>query len=212
VILGGDFDSSPKVDKDTDSTQITEGSSSYVNSEFNDMGAYSWAVPAVNALYEKGVVAGVGNHNFAPERAVTRAEFITMLMRGFDLVGDEAVCTFTDVNSEDWCYNAIAMASSMGIVNGRPDGTFGVNDQITRQDMSVMCVRLAQAIGLELSATKTYEEFTDSTSIADYAKESVEALCKSGIVNGMGDGSFEPIGQATRAQAAKVIYEMISAQ
>jgi hypothetical protein len=176
------------------------------------MGAYSWAVPAVNALYEKGVVTGVGNHNFAPDRAVTRAEFITMLMRGFGLVGDEANCSFTDVKSEDWCYNAIAMASSMGIVNGRPDGTFGVNDQITRQDMSVMCVRLAQAIGLELNAEKAYDEFTDSANIADYARDSVEALCKSGIVNGMGDGRFEPIGQATRAQAAKVIYEMISAQ
>jgi hypothetical protein len=78
--------------------------------------------------------------------------------------------------------------------------------------MSVMCVRLAQAIGLELNAEKAYDEFTDSANIADYAKDSVEALCKSGIVNGMGDGRFEPIGQATRAQAAKVIYEMISAQ
>lgn len=100
----------------------------------------------------------------------------------------------------------------MGIVNGRPDGTFGVNDQISRQDMAVMCVRLADAIGMQLEELKTYEAFTDEADVSDYAKESVEKLYKSGIVNGTGEGAFAPLGNANRAQAAKIIYEMIAAQ
>lgn len=211
VIRDGDFDTSPKVDKDTEPTP-TPSVSDHVNSQFNDMGAYAWAVPAVNALYEKGVVTGVGSNCFAPDRAVTRAEFITMLMRGFSLVGDSASCDFTDVKDGDWCYAAIAMAASMGIVNGRPDGSFGVNDKVTRQDMAVMSVRLANAINLSLSSDKSYEGFNDDADIADYAKESVETLYKSGIVNGTGDGGFAPQGEANRAQAAKIIYELISAQ
>ena len=104
------------------------------------------------------------------------------------------------------------MAASMGIVNGRPDGSFGVNDKVTRQDMAVMSVRLANAINLSLSSDKSYEGFNDDADIADYAKESVETLYKSGIVNGTGDGGFAPQGEANRAQAAKIIYELISAQ
>ena len=211
IIRDGDFDTSPKVEKD-DKTEETPAPSTSTNSQFNDMGAFAWAVPAVNALYEKGVVSGVGHNNFAPDRAVTRAEFITMLMRGFSLIGDDATCSFTDVKDGDWCYDAIAMAASMGIVNGLPDGSFGVNREVSRQDMSVMCVRLAQAIGLELSEAKCYEGFADDADISDYAKESVEKLYKSGIVNGTGDGNFTPQGNANRAQAAKIIYEIIAAQ
>ena len=209
IIRNGDFNESPKVDNSSDEPEQT-AAPSYINSQFNDMGAYSWAVPAVNALYEKGVVAGVGNNCFAPERPVTRAEFITMLMRGYELVGDKATCNFTDVKDGDWCYDPIAMAASMGVVNGRSDGSFGVNDKISRQDMSVMCVRLARAIGIELPGRNDSAEFTDKADISDYAAESVDALCKAGIVNGVGDGRFDPFGEANRAQAAKVIYEMIT--
>lgn len=212
IILGGDFNSSPKVDKDGNPAATEAPSSGSVNSQFNDMGTFAWAVPAVNALYEKGVVTGVGNNCFAPDRAVTRAEFITMLMRGFELVGDTATCDYTDIKDGDWCYDAIAMASSMGIVNGLPDGSFGVNQEISRQDMSVMCVRLAQAIGLQLSEKSGSESFADYDEISDYAKESVDMLSKSGIVNGTGDGKFSPKGTANRAQAAKIIYEMIAVQ
>ena len=49
-------------------------------------------------------------------------------------------------------------------------------------------------------------EFTDRDQIADYAKQAVEQMQKMGIVNGYSDGSFNPQGTATRAEAAKIIY------
>ena len=183
-----------------------------MNSKFNDMGAFAWAVPAVNDLYDRGVVNGVGSNLFAPDRAVTRAEFITMLMRGFELIGEEATCDFSDVEKGEWCYNAIAAASAMGIVKGLPDGSFGVNTEVTRQDMTVMCLRLAQAIGLELDEEKDEPSFADGADISDYAAEAVAALYKAGIVNGTGENNFTPKGSANRAQAAKIIYEMIVSQ
>ncbi len=211
VIRDGDFDEAGKVDN-TEATPVPDTSDEHVNSKFNDMGAFAWAVPAVNALHERGVVNGVGSNNFAPNRAVTRAEFITMLMRGFELIGEEATCDFTDVEKGEWCYNAIAAASAMGIVKGLPDGSFGVNTEVTRQDMTVMCLRLAQAIGLELDEIKENPSFADGNEIADYAAEAVTALYKAGIVNGTGENNFTPRGSANRAQAAKIIYEMIVSQ
>lgn len=210
VIRDGDFDEAGKVDN-TEATPEPE-KTEHVNSKFNDMGAFAWAVPAVNSLYEMGVVNGVGENLFAPSRAVTRAEFITMLMRGFELVGEEAECDFTDVKKGDWCYNAIAAASALGVVKGLPDGSFGVNTEVTRQDMTVMCLRLAQAIGLELGEVNEEPSFDDASDISDYAVEAVTALYKAGIVNGTGDNNFTPKGSANRAQAAKIIYEMIASQ
>lgn len=212
IIRDGDFSESPKVDKSTPAPEATEIPKNYINTSFNDMGGFEWAVEAVQSLYEQGIVTGVGNNLFVPEREVTRAEFITMLMRGFGLVGKDAQCNFTDVNDGDWYYNAIASASAMGIVTGYPDGSFGVNDHISRQDMAVMCVRLAQSIGLEFDSTVEYNGFADGDSISDYAKESVETLYKAGIVNGTGDNNFTPRGEANRAQAAKIVYEMLKVQ
>ena len=212
IIRDGDFTESPKVEKGEATPAPTTAPQSYVNVSFNDMGGFEWAHEAVQSLYEKGIVKGVGSSLFAPEREVTRAEFVTMLMRGFGLVGTEASCNYGDVKDGDWYYHAIASASAMGIVNGYPDGTFGVDEHITRQDMTVMCVRLAECVALELKAVKEYDSFSDQGAIADYAKASVETLNKAGIVNGTGEGAFSPKGVANRAQAAKIIYELLKVQ
>ena len=58
--------------------------------------------------------------------------------------------------------------------------------------------------------SKTKTDFNDYEEIAQYAKTAVSTLAGAGIINGMGDGSFEPNSPATRAQAAKIIYEVIS--
>lgn len=51
--------------------------------------------------------------------------------------------------------------------------------------------------------------FMDADTIADYAKEAVAGLCGRGILSGMADGSFQPKGALSRAQAAKALYETL---
>ena len=176
------------------------------------MAGFEWAEESVYALREREIVFGITEELFEPQREITRAEFITLLMRGFELIGKDAVCSFEDVPDGAWYYPAVAMAYSMGIVNGYDDKYFGANDRVTRQDMAAMIVRLLEKLSLDLPQIKEYEPFADENEIADYAKEHIITLYKAGIVDGIGDGLFDPTGFANRASAAKILYETLKTQ
>ena len=66
---------------------------------------------------------------------------------------------------------------------------------------------LAKENGYTFANPKT--DFTDFEEVSDYAKEAVSMLAGEGIINGMGDGSFAPKKETTRAQAAKLMYAVI---
>ena len=105
----------------------------------------------------------------------------------------------------EWYYAPVAAAVNAGIVTGVSDTEFAPNANITRQDMALMLTRAADAAGIELrSGAET--TFTDEASIAGYALDAVKTMSRAGIVNGFDDGSFMPMNNATRAQAAVVIY------
>ena len=89
---------------------------------------------------------------------------------------------------------------------GRNAKIFGIGDNVTRQDMAVIIFRAAQ-----LKASEKTADFSDFEKISDYAKEAVGALCSAGIINGTGDNCFSPLETVTRAQAAKIAYELMNA-
>ena len=93
-----------------------------------------------------------------------------------------------------------------GIVNGKSESVFGVGESITRQDA---CVMIDRALSLSKETNESLN-FKDAQDIADYAKASVAALSSYGVVNGVGANEFNPGGLCTRAQAAKIIANMLS--
>lgn len=72
--------------------------------------------------------------------------------------------------------------------------------------MAVIAAKSAYTAGVELAEINAEKEFTDSADIADYARESVAKLQKAGIMSGDENGAFNPRDNATRAQAAQIIY------
>lgn len=86
---------------------------------------------------------------------------------------------------------------------------FGSSDNITRQDMAVIIYRAAQATGVELDETNEGKTFDDDMSVAAYAKEAVDMLVRAGVINGISETEFAPLANATRAQAAKMTYELV---
>ncbi|MGN0181548.1 MAG: S-layer homology domain-containing protein, partial [Candidatus Ornithomonoglobus sp.] len=173
---------------------------------FRDMAGYDWAEEAVTELSSRSIVNGISDIEFAPGRNITRAEFITLLMRGFNLIDENAECSFEDVAENAWYYSSVATAYSLGIVKGISDTEFGSDSNISRQDMAVMITRLLANQNLALNRELTYEAFADEASIADYAAESVKTLYEAGIIDGIGNNLFDPRGTTTRAAAAKVLY------
>ena len=179
---------------------------------FKDMTGYEWAQEAVNELYNRGIAYGITDDLFAPDREITRAEFITLLMRGFELIGNDAVCDFDDVPDGAWYYPAVAMAYSMGVVSGYDDHIFGANDKVSRQDMASMIMRLMNQLGMTVPAVREYEGFDDDGEVSEYALDSVTALYEGGIINGVGENLFDPKGSANRAAAARILYETLRIQ
>lgn len=170
----------------------------------------SWAGDSIKTMYDKGIILGKGDKKFAPQDNVTRGEFTKMLVGTFGLSDmPETYHSFTDVPAGNWCFSYVEIANAAGIVNGYEDGSFGLNDNITRQDMAVMVARAAKAANVTITSIHDSVSFGDEASIADYAKESVDTLAKAGIINGI-DGNFEPAANATRAQAAKILATFIN--
>ncbi len=175
---------------------------------FSDVSASHWSYEAVSALAELGVIDGVGGGKFAPNDVVTRAALTKMLVNAMSINAPGAVSEFSDVDISGWAYPYISIAAAKGIVTGYPDNTFSPNATVTRQDASVMAVRAATEAGIRLLDT-TGAEVTDFDAVSDYAQDSIVTVTKSGVMSGFEDGSFRPLETLTRAQAAKLIYEII---
>ncbi|CAM3911022.1 endo-1,4-beta-xylanase [Cohnella lubricantis] len=176
---------------------------------FNDVEEVAWARESIDGLAARGIVNGVTKESFAPGNSVTRAEFIQMLMQALDLNQAGATSTFSDVKQGAWHYESIASAQQRGIVSGLADGSFGINNKITRQEMAVMAYRAIQKAGTKLNQESAAAGFQDAQEIASYANEAVTAMQQAGIINGVGNGKFDPKGTATRAQAAVIVYQLL---
>lgn len=194
---GGAALTAPPISNNVADTQISK------ELPFNDMADYDWAKEAVTELYKAGIVNGKDNKSFAPGDFVTREEFIKMLVCLLDKHDENAKADFNDADENAWYYSYIGSAQLYGISNGLGDGRFGVGMLITRQDIAVMASRAAG-----IAAKADAPEFADTADISEYAKESVRALASNGMISGMGDGAFAPKQNATRAQAAKILFEL----
>jgi len=185
----------------------TPNTDSNYKPDFQDLDSVEWARTAINGLAMRGMISGRDQYTFDPNANITRAEYCQILMGAINALNAKGESTFADVPSTAWYYNAVSVASQLGIVSGYGDGNFGPNDLITRQDMALMTYKTAQIMNKSLEPVNAEITFEDSHEIADYAFEAVMTLQKAGIINGMTDTTFEPHSNATRAQSAKVIFD-----
>ncbi len=168
---------------------------------FKDVESDRWSYDYIMELKEAGIVSGDGE-NFRPTDKVTREEFVKMLVLSLGIT-PEGTANFSDVASDAWYHDYIAVAVEKGIVNGISDIEFGIGRSISRQDMAVMTVRALTSFGAALQGGEA-PVFTDEDGIADYAKEAVKVLAAAGILSGS-EGKFAPVDNLTREQAAKVL-------
>lgn len=175
---------------------------------FQDIDGFEWAKQAIAELKNRYVISGDGSGNFYPDKNVTRKEFVKMLTGAFGLIDNGASSGFIDVPVEDWGYRYVSSAVKREIAYGISEDKFGADDYITRQDMAVMTYRACMLMNIHLE--KNYDiSFLDENHISAYALEACRAMSEAGIINGIGDRSFAPLANATRAQSAKIIWESL---
>lgn len=154
---------------------------------FADVKASSWFGKYVIDLYNDGIINGTSATTYAPNNTLTWAAALKLLLVSN---GDLKAA---DATGADWSKNAIAKAAELGLVAADLDGA----KAISRLEFCQVAAKLNK-----LAESKTESKFTDCTD--GY----VMALVDAKVINGMTETTFEPDASLTRAQIAKIIYQL----
>ena len=166
-----------------------------------------WAKDAISYVAGKGYFKGVGNDRFAPNKSITRADFVTVLGRMAGI--DQSKYTsnpFSDLEN-NYATAYVIWAAENDIVKGVGNGKFESNRPITREEMAVVMSKYLYVTGRTLQ-DKQDVPFKDQSDISLWAQEAVNDMAKKGIVQGMENGCFSPKTSFTRAQVAQVLYNI----
>ena len=178
---------------------------------FADVQDRAWYRDYVKGVYENGLMQGLGDGTFEPERAMNRAELIQVLanftVQTQDLNLDEFnwKADFTDVPRSAWFSKAVAWARHVDLLQ-QGSGAFGPYQSIDRQEMCILVGRYLSYYGIE--PVRTVSAFTDEDQLSQDGLEAVYYCAERGVIDGMGDGTFDPSGPVTRAQVAKILMIM----
>ena len=121
-------------------------------------------------------------------------------------------CPFEDINNRyfaDTAHNYVVAANKLGIINGKSATSFDPNGLLTRQEAATILRRTAQALGVDASFAAT--SYQDNSLISDWASEGVGYVTSKGVMSGVGDNSFDPLGNYTYQQAYLTVYRMLKA-
>jgi subtilisin family serine protease len=172
-----------------------------------------WAQKEIEELAGKQIIDGMDDHTFQPNATMTRAQFVTMLTKALKLQDDGKTSMFTDVPENAWYRNSVYAAYKAGIISGLNDETFSPDTSITREQMAVIMINTyLHAKGKKLEDLVTTQEvkYSDEESISAWARTSVRLASSLGLLSGTGEGQFAPADATTRAQAAVVLYRLLS--
>lgn len=194
--------------------RVTSGGGAYAPSEpsgdkkYTDIENVKWAETAINALTDAGIVNGKAEGKFYPADTLTREEAVKIIVLGFGLE-EKGNMAFDDIVNGAWYSDYINIAVKCGVIKGVSNSQFGIGQPVSRQDMMVMLARAAAYINKEIQSVKQVS-FKDNDSIADYAKDAVQAMANAEVINGRENGCFDPASSATRAEAAQMCYRLLN--
>ena len=144
--------------------------------DYSDVKVTQWFNKAISSMTKGEYVNGYPDGTFKPGQTITRAEFVTILVRFLDGVTD-GDSPFSDVKDSHWAKKYIVTAVEAGWIDGYPDGTFKPNEAITRAEaMKIMNSVLRRGVN-ETSELGEYKNFPDnSNASAWYYYEIIEAV------------------------------------
>ncbi len=166
-----------------------------------------WAAKSLQSLAAKGWIQGYKDGNMRPERAVSRAEFVSILTRALGTTVHESVSTsFTDMNGH-WAASAVDAAHRQGWIEGLNAQTFGPDERLTREQAMVI---LSHAIADKASASGTakLQSYKDEQQIASWASSAFEKAVSSGWISGYPDGTLKPKAAISRGEMAELLVRI----
>lgn len=178
---------------------------------FKDVTADAAYSKAVCFIAARGITTGIGNGNFSPEAAITRGQFIVMVMKAYGIKPDEtSKDNFADAGSTYYT-NYLSAAKRLGLTSGTGNNKYSPDKEITQQEMISLLYKTLKVIGELPTGTKGKDltTYTDTNQIASWAKDAMALFVKTGIISGSG-GKLAPVSTTTRAEVAQVLYGLLS--
>ena len=177
---------------------------------FSDLSEQDWYYDDVVFAQVNGLLIGTASDTFSPQGPVTRATVATLLYRLAGEPAAEGAPLFTDVSQGAWYGQAVQWAAQAGVAQGVGGGRFDPDAPVSRQDLAVFLYRYMTYAGIEPPVTQQYIVFADQEDIADYAQQAIQVLYKLGILQGVEEDSVNPLGGATRAEAAAMLHRLLA--
>lgn len=177
---------------------------------FSDVPQSHWAYSVIDEASDDGIMNGKAAGVFAPNATLTRVEYATML---YNLAPESDVMKLVhgstadnglyDVDGNAWYADTVSWAVARGVFKNI-DGSFSPNRTITREEMAVATYEfLHKYCDGKFVLDSIYKGFTDDAAFSSSAnRDKVYILVNNGIIAGKSDGSFDPQGSLTRAEAA----------
>ncbi|MEE0775600.1 MAG: polysaccharide deacetylase family protein [Bacillota bacterium] len=167
-----------------------------------------WAYDAICFVKERGLLQGLSENEFGPEKYMRRGMFVAILSRLSGDVVPEKSSSFTDVPEDEYYASSVAWAEEHQIISSGDD-EFHPEDFVTREEICVMLDRYSAYQGefpkQFQAASENISAFADAGEISDWAKASVESLTQSGVIHGTDGGFFDPQAKATRAEVSVIL-------
>lgn len=170
---------------------------------FEDVSVDQWFYEAVKYVYDNELMNGISATEFNPNGLLTRGTIAQVL---FNLEGADAdaAAVFDDVPADAWFADAVNWAAANNIVTGYGDGTFGPDNNITREQMAAILYRYAQFKGYDVSAKGDLTAFTDGDNVSEWATDALAWCVGAKLINGRDNGTVDATGTATRAEIAQI--------
>lgn len=177
---------------------------------FSDVPQSHWAYSVIDEASDDGIMNAKAAGVFAPNATLTRAEYATML---YNLAPESDVMKLVhgstadnglyDVDGNAWYADTVSWAVARGVFKNN-GGSFSPNRTITREEMAVATYEfLHKYCDGKFVLDSIYKGFTDDAAFSSSAnRDKVYILVNNGIIAGKSDGSFDPQGSLTRAEAA----------
>lgn len=179
---------------------------------FPDVPNGYWASCPIDKLATNDVVVGYPDRMFKPSRNISRAEFATMLVKGFDqnMYSCAPEKLFSDVPTNHWASSAITVAVHQNLLKGYPNGTFMPNHNVTRAE--ALCA-LAKGVKCpEVDKCKAQEilsRYSDGNTVPEWAQIPIATALEKGALNDSPNPKMiAPFKDATRAEIASMLQNI----
>lgn len=172
---------------------------------YTDVPDGRWYADAVSYCREKGLMSGTGGKRFTPGGTMTRSMLAGVLYRAAGQPEVSPENPFTDVRSGQWYTKSVLWAYEAGVAEGYGNGLFGVEDQVTREQVISTLWRYAGE-----PESQPGQDFADDGDISEYAAAAVDWAREKGIIQGRSGNRFSPKSSMTRAEVAVVLYNYMS--